>query len=379
MKKWIVIGTFSLLMGSFPAFAQEAPIVLSDPSIGAESVEFNPASGTFLVGSTANGTIYEVSMDGTVAPFIEDESLTGTVGLHIDVATNRLLVVNSSGITAIAGLAGGLPDPSQLAAGGPGAFPTPDANGMIQVPEGVQLPPFFPTPDANGMVQVPPQALQLLQQAGGGNGLPGFGGDFGIRLLAFDLTSREKVLDVDLTGVSGQQGPKLANDVTTDAQGNAYVTDSLGGVVYYIDPAGNVAFLSSDQFVVQGLGVNGISHSDGVLVVGLTQSGTLLRVPLDDPQNVSAVTLPEALIGVDGILFREDGSLLAVSNSEGKLYLLSSSDGWMSASIDATVDVPVGSTSVTLDAAGNTYILSGGLPLAGGAEAGTPAIQPVSF
>jgi outer membrane protein assembly factor BamB len=378
MKKWIAIGALSLSVGILPTFAQEAPITLSDPSIGAESVEFNPASGTFLVGSTANGTIYEVSMDGTVTPFIEDESLTGTVGLHIDSATNRLLVVNASGITAIAGLADGIPDPSQLqGAGGPGNIPTPDANGMIQVPEGVQLPPFFPTPDANGMVQVPPQFLEILQQ--GGPGAPGAGGDFGIRLLAFDLTTQEKVLDVDLTGVSGQQGPKLANDVTTDAQGNAYVTDSLGAVVYYVDPAGNVAFLTSDQFAAQGLGVNGISHSDGVLIVGLTQAGTLLRVPLDNPQNVSAVTLAESLVGVDGILFREDGKLLAVSNSEGKLYLLSSTDGWVSATVEATADVPVGATSVTLDAAGNPYVLSGGLPLAARAEAPTAAIQAVSF
>jgi len=43
------------------------------------------------------------------------------------------------------------------------AIPTADANGMITVPDGIQLPPFLPTPNADG--QIPASSLPNL--AGG--------------------------------------------------------------------------------------------------------------------------------------------------------------------------------------------------------------------
>jgi sugar lactone lactonase YvrE len=49
----------------------------------------------FLLSSLDEGTVYAVSHDGSAAPFIEDADLAQSVGLEIDRATNRLLVVNA--------------------------------------------------------------------------------------------------------------------------------------------------------------------------------------------------------------------------------------------------------------------------------------------
>src|SRR4051812_29708538 len=108
-----------------PVFAQDAtqestvePIVLPDeiafvspePGLQPEGIEWDAISGSFLVGSLSQGTIYSIlpSEDGTgeIEPFIEDEELMSTVGIEIDEENDRLLVSNS-GADAFAGGAGG--------------------------------------------------------------------------------------------------------------------------------------------------------------------------------------------------------------------------------------------------------------------------------
>lgn len=80
------------------AFAQEGElpdrIVFHYPNVIPEGVEWDAEGQRFLVSSVTLGTIFAVTDDGTVAPFIEDEALTGTGGLQIDVERQRLLVVN---------------------------------------------------------------------------------------------------------------------------------------------------------------------------------------------------------------------------------------------------------------------------------------------
>ncbi len=65
------------------------------PALHPEGVEYDATAGRFLVGSVTMGTITEVRDDGSHGPFIEDEDLVGSIGIHIDAANGRLLVANS--------------------------------------------------------------------------------------------------------------------------------------------------------------------------------------------------------------------------------------------------------------------------------------------
>lgn len=81
-----------------PEIAQTAlpdTLRIREPALHPEGVEYDEAGGRFLVGSVTLGTITEVGDDGAHRPFIEDEDLVGSIGIHIDAANGRLLVANS--------------------------------------------------------------------------------------------------------------------------------------------------------------------------------------------------------------------------------------------------------------------------------------------
>ncbi|MFZ4827717.1 MAG: hypothetical protein ACOYLB_10195 [Phototrophicaceae bacterium] len=61
-----------------------------------ESIEWDAANGQFLVGSISFGDVFSVQDTGVTMPFIVSDNLTGTVGIHLDATTNRLLVTNSN-------------------------------------------------------------------------------------------------------------------------------------------------------------------------------------------------------------------------------------------------------------------------------------------
>ena len=71
------------------------------PALHTEGVEYEATGGRFLVGSATMGTITEIGDDGVHGPFIEDEDLVGSIGIHIDAANGRLLVANSDLIAAL--------------------------------------------------------------------------------------------------------------------------------------------------------------------------------------------------------------------------------------------------------------------------------------
>lgn len=58
-----------------------------------EGIEYDAAGERFLLSSLVEGTVFAVADDGTLTPFIEDEDVLASVGLEIDEALNRLLVV----------------------------------------------------------------------------------------------------------------------------------------------------------------------------------------------------------------------------------------------------------------------------------------------
>src|SRR5690606_17025490 len=60
-----------------------------------EGIEYDQSGERFLVGSLAEGTIFEVANDGSLTPVVEDPELVSSVGIEVDEDRNRLLVANS--------------------------------------------------------------------------------------------------------------------------------------------------------------------------------------------------------------------------------------------------------------------------------------------
>jgi sugar lactone lactonase YvrE len=371
MRNRILLAILALATVMFAATgtttrAQSEPITLKDATIRPEGIAYNAASGTWLVSSTAKGTIYEVAADGSVTPFIEDKDLKATLGLYIDAKTNLLYAVNSNFLAGF----------GAMAAGG--------AGGMPQLPPGV-TPPAMPGGSGSGQSAGTPDAAmqQMIQQLMQGM-------DSTITLNVYDLKTKTRTQRVDLTKVASTQGIRFANDVTTDADGNAYVTDSFAAAIYRVDPKGTPAFLTDPQFAAAsgaggmagmmggGLSINGIAyHPDGVLLINKTTDGTLYKIALSDPSKVIPVKLSEPITGADGMRTLADGRIAVVSNQQNVLTILSSTDQWESATVAQQIEIPQGSTAVAVSDK-ELFVLSGsiGAGMMGGMGGGQPPAQP---
>ncbi len=155
----------------------------------------------------------------------------------------------------------------------------------------------------------------------------------------YDMETREELHFVELGEL--YDGRHLANDVTVDADGNAYVTDSLSPVIYKVDMDGNAeVFVESPDFTF----LNGIDyHPDGYLLVGANGSlagvegnNALYKVPLEDPANLSKVESNTPLL-LDGFILTEDLNIVGVIQPPvGNVVQISSDDDWATATMVAT-------------------------------------------
>ena len=170
-----------------------------------------------------------------------------------------------------------------------------------------------------------------------------------ISLGIYDLDTGERIHLVDLQPVRSEAGRHFANDVAVDADGNAYVTDSLAPVIYKVDPEGNASTFAHDaRFENASFGLNGIEfHPDGFLLAGVTGDGTLYKIPLDDPEAVTAVRL-DVPVYVDGMVLEPDGDLAAVNGRDAKVVVLRSDDGWATATHVGEAEVADGTTTVAV-------------------------------
>ncbi|WP_017572093.1 SMP-30/gluconolactonase/LRE family protein [Nocardiopsis halotolerans] len=197
---------------------------------------------------------------------------------------------------------------------------------------------------------------------------------------AFDLHTLELVFD---TEISGNLDRTFGNDLTYDADGTVYVTDSVSQTLYGISTEGEPEVVADDpRFAADMVGLNGIVwHEDGYLLAVRYDNGELFRIDLDEPlgSRVTEVELPEPMLGTDGIRLRPDGSLYVVTNSIGEnagipsgtdgVTVLRSDDGWDSARIERSHEPwPVeGPTNIAITPFGD-YVLSGnvGVLMGGG-------------
>jgi hypothetical protein len=71
-------------------------------SLHPEGVAYDPTRGAFLVTSLRHGTVSAVQPDGSAETLVKDPDLISTIGIRVDVARNRLLVVNADPGTGVA-------------------------------------------------------------------------------------------------------------------------------------------------------------------------------------------------------------------------------------------------------------------------------------
>lgn len=147
----------------------------------------------------------------------------------------------------------------------------------------------------------------------------------------YALGSGERLHVVDLSAVAAP-GAHLANDVVSDADGNAYVTDTLTPAIYRVAPDGSATIFSDDVALSRANGIE--IYDDRYLIVATLTGPVLLRVSLDDPPVVTPITA-EFPGGGDGIVFMSNGDLAVVGSAGGSgvVYRLRSDDDWLSADV----------------------------------------------
>ncbi|KAI9081225.1 hypothetical protein K1719_036797 [Acacia pycnantha] len=166
-------------------------------------------------------------------------------------------------------------------------------------------------------------------------------------LAAYDLQTWKRLFLTQLSGPSDEKS--LANDVTVDPQGNAYVTDVKASKIWKVGVEGkmksiirNPLFKAKEWYKNLGMGaLNGIVyHPDGFLIVVHTYSGNLLRIDLsksnEEEYEVKLIRVEGGPLTLGDGLELVSGTKLVVAAKHPTARLLESSDGWETASVVAT-------------------------------------------
>ena len=153
--------------------------------------------------------------------------------------------------------------------------------------------------------------------------------DFGSsRVLAVDTRSGASTVFMTLPALPHAGGAGL-NDLTFDAAGNVYVSDSFQGVVWRVGPAGGVAAAWVDDPLLRTTGVppfgaNGLRFSrDGsALFVANTGDDTVLRVPVTGGVAGVPAVFATGVNGADGLLVDADDNLWVAANQADEIVVI---------------------------------------------------------
>ncbi|GLJ21250.1 hypothetical protein SUGI_0390020 [Cryptomeria japonica] len=173
-------------------------------------------------------------------------------------------------------------------------------------------------------------------------------------LAAYDMATWQRIFLVQLSSTGGAKS--LADDVAVDAEGNAYVTDACGNVIWKVSPEGSmVAVISSPAFSsvpaklpFNLVGLNGIVyHPGGYLLAVHTWAGVLFKVSLDG-QHVTAVNMSSFLVMGDGLELLTPERLVVAGMPSARI--VESRDDWRSAKLTHRYVGPMhrGATAVTV-------------------------------
>jgi hypothetical protein len=264
---------------SFPPAPTPDAVAFTRPNLYPEGLQYDASGSRFLVSSQTTGAVGQVMDDGTYSVFADNAALVSSIGLNLDLGQNRnrLLVAVSD----------------------PGYNPT------------------RTTAATKG---------KLARLAIFGRANP----------LAAPTV-------VDLGGLRPSYAAHFANDIAVDAQGNAYVTDSFAPLIYKVDAAGAATVFAENTLfeAPTGLfGLNGIVYHPGnYLLVAKSNDGSLFKIDLGT--NIfSRVTISQDLKGADGLRLADNNTMQVVCNAQAKVYRLSSTDNWATATVSGTFTTP---------------------------------------
>ncbi|KAK7407651.1 hypothetical protein VNO78_09632 [Psophocarpus tetragonolobus] len=186
---------------------------------------------------------------------------------------------------------------------------------------------------------------------------------------AYELRSRKRVFLTALPSAAGDEKHAIANDVATDFNGNAYVTNSGGNYMWKVNWKGEASIHSnSGKFrehavvrdtVYSFCGLNGVVYnSKGYLLVVQSNTGKMFKVDAEEG-SARLVLLNEDLMGADGVALRRDGVVLVVSSK--KLWFLKSNDGWAQGVVFDAIDLDHEGfpSSVVVGERDRVYVLHG--------------------
>ncbi|KAF4370076.1 hypothetical protein CsatB_005901 [Cannabis sativa] len=163
-------------------------------------------------------------------------------------------------------------------------------------------------------------------------------------LLAYDLTTLNRLFHTQLSGPNDEKS--LADDVAVDAEGNAYVTDCVGNKIWKVGVDGKFISIirnplfTTTQWYKNLVGLNGIVyHQDGFLIAVHTFSGNLLKIDLTKGEEVKLIKVAGGpLTFGDGLELLSPTKLVVAGRPSARL--VESSDGWETASVVATFSGP---------------------------------------
>ncbi|KAI3679551.1 hypothetical protein L2E82_51214 [Cichorium intybus] len=153
---------------------------------------------------------------------------------------------------------------------------------------------------------------------------------------AYDMDSWKRLFFTQLSSTA--DGKSFADDVTVDAEGNAYVTDAKGTQIWKVGVDGElVSVIRSPLFHAKEwykdiVTLNGIVyHPNGYLIVSHTITGNLFKVEIKNDNKVTVVSVDSSLSIADGMELLSPTKLV-VAGANG-VKLVESTDDWVTASV----------------------------------------------